>query len=257
MSNPEPAAHYPSTQRFDGALAVVTGAGRGIGAACAQMLSDRGATVVRWDVAFSGEEVDPMSHTVDLTNDDSIDAALESIRASSGRPDIFVHCAGVSDVGPSTSLTRDRIRRMQAVHSEAGFLVAVKLLDGMLQRGYGRLIFIGSLVADRASSGHAHYGAAKAALASYARTLASEIRHPNVTCNVIAPGLIDTRNEALLARIRSNPDHLKDLGSKIPVGRVGKANDIAEVVCFLASSSACYIQGSTIVVDGGLGLSVK
>jgi NAD(P)-dependent dehydrogenase (short-subunit alcohol dehydrogenase family) len=257
MSPTPPKPYYPSSQRFNGAIAIVTGAGRGIGSASARMLMDRGATVIRWDVSFGSDSDGSLCRMVDLASDDAIDEALDWTRSTVGAPDIFVHCAGVSDVGPSTSLDRDRIRRMQAIHSEAGFIVAVKLLDGMRHKGYGRIVFIGSLVADRSSAGHAHYGAAKAALTSFARSLATEIQEPNITCNVVAPGLIDTRNEALLARIKSNPNHLQELGSKIPLGRVGEANDIAEVVCFLASSAAAYIQGSTIVVDGGLGLSVK
>jgi NAD(P)-dependent dehydrogenase (short-subunit alcohol dehydrogenase family) len=168
-----------------------------------------------------------------------------------------VHSAGISDVAPSTDLSRERVRKMQAIHSEAGLMVAIKLIDGMRSSGYGRLIFIGSVVADRASTGHAHYGAAKAALASYARTLAAEIGDGNITSNVIAPGLIDTQNQALMARLESDPLHLERMGSRIPLGRVGRADDIAEVVCFLASSGAAYINGATIAVDGGLSLSVR
>jgi len=239
---------------LEGQRVLVTGASRGIGAAIARTLADLGAAVVGTATAASGASA--ISDTLgdkgrgivlDVSSDDSVQAAIRDIQDNEGAPTIVVNNAGI---------TRDNLlMRMKPVEWDdvistnlsGVFRVSKAVLRGMMKAKGGRIINIASVIALMGNPGQANYGAAKAGIIGFTKSLAREVGSRNITVNVVAPGFIDTDMTRVL------PDEQRAaLLARIPLGRLGDAADIASAVAFLASPAGSYITGETLHVNGGM-----
>ncbi|MGI4942897.1 MAG: 3-oxoacyl-[acyl-carrier-protein] reductase [Janthinobacterium lividum] len=242
--------------RLDGKAALVTGASGGIGAAIARTLHAQGASVVlsgtRADALVAlaaelGERAHPCS--ADLRDPAAAEALVAAAEAAAGPLHVLVNTAG---------LTRDTLAlRMKDadwdvvldVDLSAPFRLARAALRGMLRRRAGRIVSIASVVGSTGNPGQANYAAAKAGLVGMSKSLAQEVGSRGVTVNVVAPGFVDTAMTAGL------PDAQRErLLGAIPLGRMGRPEDVAAAVLYVASDEAAWVTGATLHVNGGMAM---
>ena len=250
-----------SAQR-DG-TAVVTGAGsaRGIGREIVRQLGAAGFAVVALDVdGQAAEETAALvaaehgtasrGMAVDVTDADAVDRALEAVESSELAPvAALVNNAGVSWPTPFLEIGRGEWERMFEVNVTGTYLVTHRVLPGLLERGYGRVVNVSSVAAERGGGlfGGTHYAASKAAVLGLTRALAREVGQRGVVVNAVAPGAVDTDIVGDLLNTEAGERIVADT----PVGRPGRPADVAAAVVFLAGEGAGYITGATFDVNGG------
>ena len=229
--------------------ALVTGASRGIGLACAQALASAGTRVIlaARDAAkleaASAAIPDSSWVTIDLSSQESIKEAF----AKAGRVDILVNNAAVTKDGLALRMKKDDWDAVLSTNLTGAFLAVQQVMQGMMKQRWGRIINISSIVGETGNPGQANYVASKAGLIGLTKSLAQEIASRNITVNAIAPGFIDTDMTAALS------DELKqNMLGHIPLKRFGKPEDVAAAVKFLASEEAGYITGAVLNVNGGM-----
>jgi gluconate 5-dehydrogenase len=245
------------TFRLDGRVALVTGAARGLGWEMASALAEAGAHVL-----LNGRAAARVQPQVDALRARglSADAAIFDMadRAAmngtvgaildNGRIDILINNVGERDRRSIGRMTTDDFERLIDVDLNAAFALARLVLPGMTARRAGRLIMVTSIVAERALPGSASYIAAKGGLTALVRAIAAEAGVRGVTCNAIAPGFFATEaNEGLL-----NSDDSARWRDRVPMKRFGRPAEIAGAALFLASDAGAYVNGHTLVVDGGV-----
>ena len=232
-------------------VVIVTGASRGIGAACAAAFAASGAQVVglsRSEVASS----DAIDHrSVDLLDAAAVEAAFDNIENDYGRIDVLVANAGITKDQLSIRMSDDEFAAVIDTNLTASFRVMRRALRRMVRQRSGSIVVISSIGALMGIPGQANYAAAKAGLIGMARAMAREVASRSITINVVAPGLIETDMTAALGE-----EALGGLTSQVPAGRMGRANEVASVVEFLASPGAAYMTGAIVAVDGGLGMGL-
>jgi len=229
-------------------VALVTGGNRGIGLAVAQSLADAGHDVV---VTYRSG-VPPVgfkSVIMDVTSTESVDAAFNEIETKWGIPEIIVANAGITKDGLVMRMSDDDFESVIDANLTGAFRVARRSTKGLLKLKKGRLIFVGSVVGAVGAAGQVNYAASKSGLVGMARSFARELGSRGITANVIAPGFVETDMTSTLDEKRRN-----DIAQQVPLGRFCSAQEIADVVTFIASSQASYITGALIPVDGGLGM---
>ncbi|HWV86615.1 MAG TPA: SDR family NAD(P)-dependent oxidoreductase [Capillimicrobium sp.] len=226
---------------FDDRVALVTGGARGIGRAITERLRDLGARVAVGDLR--APEIDGvLGLELDVTSEASVDAAFARVEAELGAPAILVLNAGIFVIEPFEETTLASWQRTIDVNLTGAFLCARRALPAMREAGYGRIVAIGSSAGKTGGAkAVAAYGASKAGVMTLAKAIASEYAPHGVTSNALAPSLIDTE------MISSMPD----MASKVPVGRLGTVDDVADTVAFLCSAHAGYITGEVVDVNGG------
>src|SRR5690242_5856626 len=229
--------------------AFVTGASRGIGRACAQALSDAGARVIL--AARDGAKLEEAAMQIPGATCVAIDlASAESIKeafAKAGKIDILVNNAGITKDGLAMRMKKDDWDAVLATNLTGAFLAIQQVLPAMLKERWGRIINISSIVGETGNPGQSNYVASKAGLIGLTKSLAQEIASRNVTVNAVAPGFIETDMTQGLSQ------ELKDkMLVHIPLKRIGRAEDVAAAVRFLASEEATYITGHVLDVNGGL-----
>lgn len=240
-----------------GHVAVVTGAGRGIGEAIARELAKRGAAVVVAELAAYGEDTaaairhsgaDSLYVPVDVSDLQSVRSMVDTAQRAYGSVDILVNNAGIRPTRRFLEMTAAEWERVLAVNLTGTFNCCRVVAPLLVQGGWGRIVNISSLAAQRGSTGgHGHYAAAKAGVVGFSKSLARELAAHGVTVNVVAPGWIDTPGWG--GELNGRRD---EYAARVPTGRLGQPEDVAYVVGFLASDQASYLTGVTIPVNGGL-----
>jgi len=243
--------------RFEGRVALVTGGGRGIGAATAQLFAREGAKVVvsDMDVAPAQEVAGPigaLAVACDVTSREQVDAMVERTTSELGRLDILVCCAGVIRDNLLFKMTDEDWDLVIDTHLKGTFLCARAAQAPMVQQKSGKMVFLSSTSA-LGNRGQTNYSTAKAGLQGMARTLAIELGPFNINVNAVAPGFVETRmTRATAERTGSDFDTFKQVSAlQTRLRRVGQPEDIASVVAFLCSEESSFVSGQTIYVRGG------
>jgi 3-oxoacyl-[acyl-carrier protein] reductase len=229
-------------------IALVTGANRGIGLAVASTLAADGFHVVigsRSGDAIAGFDCVQL----DVSSSQSVEDAFTLIESSWGVPEVIVCNAGKTKDALVMRMPDEDFSDVVDTNLTGAFRVAKRATKGLLKLKRGRLIFIGSVVALLGSAGQVNYAASKAGLVGMARSFARELGSRGITANVIAPGFVETDMTADLDQKRRD-----EIAESIPLARFSNAQEIANVVSFIASDKAAYITGAVIPVDGGLGM---
>jgi 3-oxoacyl-[acyl-carrier protein] reductase len=228
--------------------ALVTGGNRGIGLAVARRLAADGCAVTV--TSRSGEQVpDLTTVTCDVRDSESVDQAFGAVEASQGPVEVLVANAGITRDQLLALMSEEAFTSVLDTNLTGAYRVARRAVRGMMRLRRGRLIFISSVVGLLGSAGQANYAASKAGLVGLARSLARELGARNITCNVVAPGFVDTDMTAVLPEERKAA-----ILASVPLGRLASAEEVAGAVAFLAGDEGAYITGAVIPVDGGLGM---
>lgn len=226
---------------IDGRVALVTGAARGIGRRIAETLRDNGARVAAGDLAAPDIE-SVAGVAMDVTDENAVEAAFAQVERDLGAVEILVLNAGIFIIEPLEETTLASWRRSIDVNLTGAFLCARRALPAMRTAGYGRIVAIGSSAGKTGGAKSvAAYAASKAGVMALAKSIASEYAGTGIVSNALAPALIDTE------MISSMPD----MRDKVPVGRLGTADDVAGLVAFLSSEHAGYITGEVVDINGG------
>lgn len=245
-------SHHQSLQ---GEIALVTGASRGIGAAIADTLAAQGATVIGTATSESGAQAIGQrlaaqgghGRVLQVNEPGSIEALIESIGKEFGGVSILVNNAGITR---DNLLMRMKDEDWQAIldtNLTSVYRSSKAVMRGMMKARKGRIINIASVIGVTGNAGQANYAAAKAGIIAFSKSLAKEIGSRGITVNVVAPGFIETD------MTRDLPEDAKAaMQQQIALGRLGSPQDIADAVAFLAGSSASYITGETLHVNGGM-----
>ena len=242
---------------LEGQIALVTGASRGIGRSIALELARLGATVVGTatsstgcagiDKAFSDAGLRGAGKVLDVTDAAACEALVTEIEASLGPIGILVNNAGITRDNLAMRMKDDEWGEVIDINLKAVFRMARLVMRSMMKARTGRIINITSVVASTGNPGQANYAAAKAGVAGMSRALARELGSRNITVNCVAPGFIDTD------MTRALPDAARDvLLGQIALGRLGRPEEVAAAVAFLASPAAGYVTGTTLHVNGGM-----
>jgi 3-oxoacyl-[acyl-carrier protein] reductase len=241
---------------------LVTGAGIGIGKATAFAFADAGYKVVVTDVLRDegiavAEEIkakggEACFHLLDVSSTEQTDAVVEAVERQYGSLDVIVANAGIARKEPLSALSDASWDRILDVDLKSVMRIVRAAAPGMKSRGGGSVVALTSIMGVAYGwREHAHYSAAKAGVIGLVRALAVELASDGIRVNGVAPGIIRTA-QALSKEHSLGPDGLEKAAGYIPLGRVGEADDVADVILFLASHAARYVTGEVIIVDGGL-----
>jgi 3-oxoacyl-[acyl-carrier protein] reductase len=253
--------HEVSTKKFSvdlaGQVALVTGASRGIGKAIAIALARCGAKVacVARDTAKLAETVTVIqaaggqaeAFQCDVTNGDAVNALVESIAEKWGRLDIVVNNAGITRDTLIPRMSDEQWDDVLNTNLRGTFLFTRAATRPMMSQRYGRIINISSVSGLIGNPGQANYSASKAAIIGFTRTVSKELASRKITVNAIAPGFVESEMSAALGEVLQ-----EQVKTRIPAKRLGTADEVADVVLFLASPTSSYITGQCITIDGGM-----
>ena len=238
-------------------IALITGASRGIGKAVALELGKQGATVVGTATSENGAEcinqylskahIPGMGLVMDVSNTEHITSGIETIQKSLGDIAILVNNAGITRDNLLARMKEDEWDSVLQTNLKSVFYLSRAVLRAMMKARSGRIINISSVVGVTGNPGQTNYAATKAGMIGFSKSLAKEIGSRNITVNCVAPGFIDTDMTRTLSA-----EQQQSLIQHIPLGKLGKPEDIAAAVAFLASPAADYITGATLHVNGGM-----
>jgi 3-oxoacyl-[acyl-carrier protein] reductase len=240
-------------------VAIVTGGSQGIGRAICEDFCRCGATVVACArnesrLAAVAEELRGrelagrlVPRQLDVTDRSQVEAAVEAVMEDHGRLDVLVNNAGITRDGLLLNMEDEQFEEVLTTNLRAAFWMTRIASRHMVRARYGRIINVSSVSGVMGNAGQANYAASKAGLIGLTKSVAKELAKRNITCNCIAPGFIDTEMTGVLS------DKIKEQARQIiPLGRMGRAEEVAFAATFLASEQASYITGQVLIVDGGL-----
>jgi 3-oxoacyl-[acyl-carrier protein] reductase len=243
--------------RFEGRVALVTGASRGIGEAVARRLAAEGARVlaaarsvgdlerVVLEIARAGGRAE--ARALDVAEGTSIETVVKGALEEHGQIDVLVNNAGIADDNLLLRMSREAWDRVLATNLTGVFVLTQAVVKGMVRRRYGRIVNMTSVVGLMGNAGQANYAAAKAGLVGFTKSVARELGLRNITCNAVAPGFISTAmTDQMTEAARAS------LSGQIPAQRLGTPEDVAAAVAYLASEEAGYVTGTVLNVSGGL-----
>jgi 3-oxoacyl-[acyl-carrier protein] reductase len=245
---------------LSGQIALVTGASRGIGAAIAEALAQQGAMVIGTATtaagataiseALRGKDPAGQGRVLDVTQPASIEALMNALETQKLTPSILVNNAAITRDNLMMRMKDEEWEIVLSANLSSVYRLCKAVIRGMVKARYGRIINISSVVGQTGNPGQSNYAAAKAGLIGFTKSLAREVASRGITVNVVAPGFIDTDMTRSL-----NDAQRGSILAQIPANRLGKTEDIAAAVVFLASNSAAYITGETLNVNGGMYMS--
>lgn len=250
-----------SPSLLDTQVALVTGGTAGIGFETAKKLLEAGAKV--WIVGKTQEKgesackellsINPHYaihfHAADVSDKQAVDALCAEILQKEGKIDILVHNAGITCDGLLLRFSDEDWQRLLDVNLTSCFYLCQSLIRPMLKARKGKIVLMSSIVGLMGNAGQTAYAATKAGMIGFAKSLAREVASRGICVNCIAPGFIDTE----MTRVLSDTSKI-EICAKIPLGRMGTAEEIAHAALFLTSPHANYITGQTLIVDGGMGM---
>jgi len=244
-------------KRLEQRIAIVTGAGQGIGRAIALGLAREGARVAIADV--NEECANTVKNEIeaaggralvirtDVSNEDSVQAMVERSLQEFGRVDILVNNAGIFPTSPVEEMSEEDWDRVIGTNLVGAFLCARAVVPKFLEQGSGRIISLTSGRAFQGAKNGAHYAASKAGIIGFSKSLALELAPHGITVNVICPGITDTAQP----RGHQTEEQIYAQAQRIPLGRIGQPEDLVGPAVFLASAAAAFITGQTLLVNGG------
>ncbi|WP_425509634.1 3-oxoacyl-ACP reductase FabG [Usitatibacter palustris] len=242
---------------LNGQVALVTGASRGIGEAILATLVKAGATVIGTSTSDKGAEGITAAikalggkgagKVLDVRDSARCAALVDEIGTEFGPVGILVNNAGVTRDNLLARMKDEEWDEIQATNLKSAFVLSRAVLRGMMKARSGRIVNVTSVVGHTGNPGQANYAAAKAGLVGFSKSLAREIGSRNITVNCVAPGFIETDMTRALEE-----EQVKKLVANVPLGRLGRVDDVAQAVLFLSSPQAGYITGATLHVNGGM-----
>ena len=238
-------------------VVLVTGASRGIGAAIADSLGEKGATIIATATSESGAEkisarfaekgIKGQGMVLNVASQESIDALMETVQSEYGAPLILVNNAGITKDNILMRMKDDEWFDVIDTNLNSIYRLSKACLRGMTKARWGRIINISSVVGAMGNAGQTNYCATKSGVGGFTRSLAKELGPRNITVNAVSPGFIDTDMTKELPEANR-----EQILAQVPLGRLGEPEEIAAVVDFLASDSGAYITGENIHVNGGM-----
>ena len=233
-----------NTYDFSGRVALVTGGASGIGAATAARLRAGGAEVA----VFDREPVEGyVSVTGDIASSADVNAAVAQVERDLGRIDVLVNSAGVPGASVrTTEVTDEEWQRVLAINANGSFYMCRAVLPGMTERGYGRIVLVASIAGKEGNPMAAAYSASKAAVIAMTKAIGKDVAGTGVLVNCIAPAVIET---PILEGLSQH--HIDYMVERIPLGRMGRADEVAALACFLASEDLSFSTGAAYDISGG------
>jgi NAD(P)-dependent dehydrogenase (short-subunit alcohol dehydrogenase family) len=232
--------------RFSGRVALVTGAASGIGAATAARLQAEGAQVATFDLHASGLE-EALALTGDVSVSADVEAAVAATTAALGPIDVLVCSAGVSGASLRTQdVSDEEWRRVLAINADGVFFCNRAVVPGMAERGYGRIVNVASIAGKEGNPMAAAYSASKAAVIALTKAIGKDFAGTGVAVNCIAPAVIET---PMLGDV--SQEHVDYMVERIPMGRMGRVDEVAALICWLASEECSFSTGATYDISGG------
>ena len=238
-------------------VAIVTGASRGIGEGILQALAKANATVVGTSTSQKGAEgitkaladlgAKGAGRVLDVRDGAACASLVQKVQEEFGPVAILVNNAGATRDNLLARMKDEEWDDIQATNLKSVFVLSRAVLRGMMKARSGRIVNVTSVVGFTGNPGQANYAAAKAGIVGFSKSLAREVGSRNITVNCVAPGFIETDMTRALA-----PDQVKKLVENVPLGRLGRVEDVAQAVLFLCSPAAAYMTGATVHVNGGM-----
>ena len=235
-----------SDDRFSGRVALVTGGSSGIGAAVAQRLLDEGARVASLDLR-AGAPAGVLAVVADVSDSRQVDSEVARVEAELGPVDVLVCSAGVPGRSLRTvEITDEEWRRVLAINADGVFYCNRSVIPGMVERGYGRIVNVASIAGKEGNPMAAAYAASKAAVIALTKAFGKDLARSGVLVNCIAPAVVETPILDAISR-----EHVDYMVERIPMGRMGTPEEVAALVCWLASDECSFSTGATYDISGG------
>jgi 3-oxoacyl-[acyl-carrier protein] reductase len=235
-----------NAERFTGKVALVTGGSSGIGAAVARRLHDEGARVASLDLDAEAPD-GVLALTGDVSSSAEVESAVARVRGELGPIDILVCSAGVPGASlPTVDVTDEEWRRVMGINADGVFYSNRAVIPGMVERGYGRIVNVASIAGKEGNPMAGAYSASKAAVIAMTKAIGKDLARTGVIVNCVAPAVIET---PILEGITE--EHIGYMVERIPMGRMGEPEEVAALICWLASDECSFSTGATYDISGG------